>query len=267
MDLVSELDKSSYVNIKDWSSNKFKLKQLLYHYTWSEMFKKIFENKDLIKLIEKQIKEDLENLTNKTLLYPKKDFIFRAFMLTPKRRVKVVILGQDPYFNSEYYNSKRICQATGLSFSVPKNFSIPSSLHNIYNNLIKFNHMNKKPTHGSLDYWAYQGCLMLNTSLTVIDNNRNCHSDIWVNFTDNIIKYINDNINFVIFVLWGREAFKKVNLINLDKHNIIVSSHPSGLSCDKKMGNHPSFNEVDHFGLINKYLIEKHITPIDWYIK
>ena len=258
------LTKEKYNDIPNWSQkHKLNLSDILYHYTWSDMFNKLLSNKERTNNIENYINKELENL-DPTKLYPKKDYIFRAFSLTPKRRIKVVILGQDPYFNSINYNNSRLCQATGLSFSVPVGFPIPSSLNNIYNNLLKFNHIKNKPKHGSLDYWAYQGCLLLNTSLTVIDNKRNCHSNIWKSFTDDIIKYINDNIDFVVFVLWGKESLKKVNLINLNKHKIIVSSHPSGLSCDKKMGNHPSFNEVNHFGLINDYLKEKNIIPIDW---
>ena len=259
------LTKEKYNDVSNWSyKKKLKLNSILYHYTWNNMFTQLLLNNNRNKEIENYINNELKNLDDPTKLYPKRDYIFRAFSLTPKTRIKVVILGQDPYFNSINFNNNRLCQATGLSFSVPHGFTIPSSLNNMYNNLIKFNHIKQKPNHGCLEYWAYQGCLLLNTSLTVIDNNRNCHSDIWKSFTDDIIKYINDNIDFVVFVLWGKESFKKVNLINLNKHKIIVSSHPSGLSCDKKMGNHPSFNEVNHFGLINDYLKEKNIIPIDW---
>ena len=261
--MIKILDKEAYSKIPIWSiNNKLELDNLLYHYTWNDMFQELLSNTNRTKLIEDTINKEL--LNNPESIYPKRDFIFRAFSLTPKTRTKVVILGQDPYFNSICYNNQKICQATGLSFSVPVDFKIPSSLNNIFNNLIKYNHITNKPSHGSLEYWARQGCLLLNTSLTVRDSNPNSHSSIWKSFTDDIIKYINNNLDFVIFVLWGKDAFKKVNLINLNKHKIIVSSHPSGLSCNNKMGNHPAFNDVDHFGLINKYLTEKNLIPIDW---
>lgn len=261
------LSLETYKNFNNWSkNNEFKLDKLQYHYTWADMFNRLSKNKDIIKLIEDNINKELKKIDNPEKIYPKQELILRAFILTPMRRTKVVILGQDPYFNAIIHNNKRICQATGLSFSIPKGFTsiYPSSLNNIYNNLLKFKHIKTKPKHGSLDYWALQGCLMLNTSLTVIDNKRNCHSKIWQDYTNFIIKYINDNINFVVFVLWGREALKKLNIIDIKKHKVVISSHPSGLSYNSKMCQYPSFSELDHFGLINKFLLENGIIPIDW---
>jgi uracil-DNA glycosylase len=260
-------NKRLYSKSKEWDEiENFNLDKIYVHYTWEPMFKQLYENKERKEKIETRIKDDLTKLDDKTKLYPKHDYIFRAFQLTNFNKLRVVIIGQDPYFNSEEYKEWRVPQAYGLSFSVPKDFTIPSSLKNIYANLKRFNHISKIPDHGCLDLWAYQGVLMLNTSLTVMDGdqNKNCHSSIWKSFTDDIIKYISDNCKGIIFVLWGAEAFKKVSLINLDSHEIVVSSHPSGLSCNKKMGTHDSFAEHDHFGKINRYLKKYNRNGIIW---
>jgi len=157
-------------------------------------------------------------------------------------------------------------QAMGLSFSVPYNFAIPSSLQNIYKNLQKYGHIRKIPNHGNLSFWATQGCLLLNTSLTVYEgaDNKNCHQSIWTKFTDNIIKYISDTNDYVVFVLWGAHAMSKCKFIDLDKHDAIISSHPSGLSADKPLSNYSSFNTYDHFGQINKLLQKHNKKPIIW---
>lgn len=256
-----------YSKLREWDEiNLFKLDKVYVHNSWEPMFKELFANKERKERIENKINETLVGLDDKTKLYPKHDYIFRAFQLTRFDNLKVVIIGQDPYFNSEFYKEWRVPQAYGLSFSVPHEFEIPSSLKNIYKNLQNFGHIKKIPNHGCLDFWAFQGVLMLNTSLTVLDgdSNKNCHSTIWKSFTDDIIKYISDNCKGVIFILWGAEAFKKTSLINLDQHEIIVSSHPSGLSCNKKMGNHDAFIEHDHFGKINSYLEKYKKTKIIW---
>ena len=127
----------------------------------------------------------------------------------------------------------------------------------IYKNLLKYGHIEKIPEHGCLDYWAYQGCLMLNTSLTVIDGEKNCHSNEWKWFTDKIIEEISNKLNNIVFVLWGGEAYKKIELIDLDKHHVIISSHPSGLSANKEFKSYPAFVNQDHFGIINSYLKDK----------
>jgi uracil-DNA glycosylase len=256
-----------YSKSREWDEiNNFSLERIYVHNSWEPMFKELYSNKERKDRIENRIKQDLDELDDKTKLYPKHDYIFRAFQLTRFDNLKVVIIGQDPYFNSEFYKEWRVPQAYGLSFSVPHDFSIPSSLKNIYANLKNFNHIDKIPQHGCLDFWAFQGVLMLNTSLTVLDgdSNKNCHSTIWKSFTDAIIKYISDNCKSIIFVLWGADAFKKTSLINLDLHEIIVSSHPSGLSCNKKMGTHDAFVEHDHFGKINKYLEKCKKNKIIW---
>ena len=178
----------------------------------------------------------------------------------------MVLIGQDPYISKEIHNNKIVSQAMGLSFSVPIGVKIPPSLVNIFNNLLKFKHILEYPKHGNLQAWAQQGCLLLNSSLTVKEGDSNSHANIWVEFTNKIINYISDNKENICFVLWGRNAADKSPLINGDKHNIIISSHPSPFSCGKTMGSYKAFNDVDHFGLINKYLEENKKDKIIWKI-
>ena len=273
-----KFNKKTYYKMRDWSEidlDKNKIRELLIdqykHNTYNDIFNKLLSDNKINLIIDKiylYLEENKDNKDNKdkiNQLYPKPDFIFRAFQITPLDKIKVVIIGQDPYFNSEIYIRKhkskeseiKVPQAYGLSFSVPYDFEIPSSLKNIYRNLIKFNHINKMPDNGCLDYLAYQGVMLLNTSFTVIDGLKNCHSNQWKYFTDEIIKYISKKSEYCIFVLWGNDAYKKHLMIDLDKHDIIVSSHPSGLSANKQMNSYPSFMDCDWFGQINKLLDKK----------
>ena len=245
------LDVEKYEQYQTWneyfSDGIVNLKNINYHYSWKKLFDELFDNPKM-KTLEETLSEDMSEENVK--MYPKPKLLFNAFNLTPLHNVKVVIIGQDPYFSDS--------QAMGLSFSVPFGIDIPSSLSNIYKNLMDFNHLKKIPTHGNLEFWAIQGCLLLNSSLTVKDgsSNKNCHSKIWKFFTDSVIKYVSDNCDSLVFVMWGRDAYSKINLIDVDKHKVITSSHPSGLSFNKTMGNFQSFESVDHFGKINEYLAE-----------
>lgn len=253
--------------------------------------KKSFSNiinpcwKDIFDLIDKDIYEITEDsynqlLQNKINIFPTYVNIFNFINYCIPEDIKVVILGQDPYHGT-YFDSKtkkNYPQATGLSFSVPIECKIPPSLQNIYLNLLKFSHINKIPTHGNLDFWAYQGVLLLNTSLTVEQSKPNSHQDIWVEFTNELVKIISTKFNNLIFVLWGSNAYNKINIIsNKNTHKFIISSHPSPLSAYKSFKQYPSFMENDHFGLVNKYIEEfngseefkksnKYIQPIVWNI-
>ena len=199
-------------------------------------------------------------------MYPLPELLFNAFHLTHLTNLSVVIIGQDPYFNSEEIGETYCPQAMGLSFSIPVDIAIPSSLQNIYKNLITYKHIEEMPKHGNLESWALQGCLMLNSSLTVLDgsNNKNCHQHIWKWFTDEIIRYISNNTEKVVFVLWGNDALNKMPMIDLDKHEVVVSSHPSGFSVDKPLKNYPSFKDCDHFGKINDYLKKLGKPVVRW---
>ena len=154
-------------------------------------------------------------------IFPPRDKIFRAFELCPFDDLKVVVLGQDPYHDEG--------QADGLAFSVPNGKRIPPSLRNIYQELGKIPNLN-----GDLSNWAKQGVLLLNSTLTVRESNANSHEKIgWKLFTDAAIKYISENKNGIKFVLWGANAFKKRDLIDTNKHEILESSHPSPFSARK----------------------------------
>lgn len=268
------LDANNY-KIKTWTEKfpdyNVKLGKLKINSSWSDFFDN--DNKDVNDKIYEKIKDIDDyfshclNVTNGDLnIYPYPDLIFNALNTTPLNDIKVVILGQDPYHGFEYKNNTKIPQAMGLSFSVPKGIKIPSSLNNIYDNLLKFGHITKKPIHGNLSFWAYQGCLLLNTSLTVQESNPNCHEEYWKFITDELIKFISNQTENIVFVLWGAPALKKLSLIDQQKHKVIISSHPSGLSYTKPLGKYKSFSEVDHFGEINKYLTEHDKKSILWQI-
>ena len=248
-----------FLSWKNKYDDRVSFKNIKLHFSWNDFASK-HKNKRIIKKIEKFLSQ------NKANIYPYPDLVFNALNMTPLEKVKVVFLGQDPYFKHEIHYNKIIPQAMGLSFAVPIGIAIPSSLDNAYNNLIKFKHMTTTPNHGNLSFWAYQGCLMLNTALTVHHNDKNSHMDVWKKFTDNLIEYISNKLNHVIFVLWGAFALTKLNIIDANKHTILVSSHPSGLSFANALGKYKAFRDVDHFGLINKDLEKYNKTTIIWKI-
>jgi len=152
----------------------------------------------------------------------------------------------------------------GMSFSVAKPLKLPASLVNIFNNLKIYGHIKKIPEYGCLDKWNKQGVLLLNTALTTIMNKKLAHAKEWEFFTDAIIKKISDECDYIVFLLWGSFAYKKIELIDLEKHNCIITSHPSPLSYNKKMNIFPAFKDSDIFGNTNKYLIKHNKKPINW---
>lgn len=240
------------------------LSQIQLDNSWNEF---IEENTEHINEIENILSAILKKSDSTATLFPYPDLLFNALNLTPLEHVQVVILGQDPYFNFENTEDHgQIPQAMGLSFSIPKGITVPSSLSNIYKNLLKFDHIKKKPTHGNLESWARQGCLMLNASLTVQHRHPNSHAKYWKPFTNELIRYINQHCQFIVFVLWGSPALEKLSLIDTDKHAVSISSHPSGLSCANKLRHYSCFNDTDHFGFINSQLENKGMTAIDWNI-
>ena len=192
-----------------------------------------------------------EKATGKIIYPPGKD-IFNAFELTPFERVKVVLLGQDPYHGPG--------QAHGLSFSVRKGLRPPPSLQNIYKELSDDIGI-PIPKHGNLEPWARQGVLLLNTNLTVEDGKAGSHSVRgWESFTDAVIKQLSQKRCNLVFMLWGKKAQQKGSLINQKRHLILEAAHPSPFSANN------GFFGSAPFSRANRYLLEHDIEPIDWAI-
>lgn len=190
-----------------------------------------------------------EKATGKTI-YPPGSLIFNAFAQTPFDKVKVVILGQDPYHGPG--------QAMGLSFSVPKGIAPPPSLVNIYKELNNDIGM-AIPTHGDLTPWAQQGVLLLNAALTVRAGEANSHAQIgWHEFTAAVIRKISEEREGVVFMLWGRFAQQKQDLIDETRHYVLKAPHPSPLSV------HTGFFGCKHFSKANQLLMKDGKDPIDW---
>lgn len=232
--------------------------------------------KEIFCLIDKDYweiaEEDYNELTSKhKIIFPLYANIFNFTYYFLPSDIKVCVLGQDPY-HGVYRDpiTKLYCpEAMGLSFSVPKKCSIPSSLQNIYKNLLDHGHIDFKPTHGDLSFWAYQGVLMLNSALTVEKSKPNSCQDAWVEFTNDLVKIISEKYPGIVFLLWGKHAhMKKLNNIiaNQHTHKFIISSHPSGYSANSTYREFASFMDTDHFGLTNQYLIEMNKKPICWQI-
>jgi uracil-DNA glycosylase len=183
-------------------------------------------------------------------IYPPGNLIFNAFDKTPFDKVKVVLLGQDPYHNPG--------QAHGLCFSVQDGVKPPPSLVNIYKEMR--NDLGLPiPPHGNLTKWAEHGVLMLNAMLTVRANEPASHSKIgWESFTDAVIKKVSELKKDVVFILWGRFAQDKQVLIDATRHHILKAAHPSPFSADK------GFFGCKHFSKTNELLAKAGIEPIDW---
>ena len=196
----------------------------------------------------KTVKEEY----SKNVIYPPADDIFNAFHFTPLSKVKVVILGQDPYHGP--------MQAHGLCFSVKEGVSVPPSLVNIYKEL-KSDLGCTIPTHGYLKKWADQGVLLLNTVLTVRSGAANSHKGIgWEQFTDAAINAVNAQDRPIVYMLWGRPARMKEAMLNNPKHLVLTAPHPSPLSA------YNGFFGCKHFSKANEFLTEHGLEPIDWQI-
>lgn len=221
----------------------------------------ILENVKIEKSWKEALKDEFlspyfENLKAKLIIskkyvtvFPPSNLIFNAFNLTPFDKVKVVILGQDPYHGDN--------QAMGLSFSVPKGVKIPPSLINIYKEIYDDLGISE-PNSGDLTYWAKQGVLLLNASLSVEKGKPNSHKDFgWHLFSDAVIKKISDEKNGVIFLLWGNFAKNKANLIDQNRHFILTAPHPSPLA-------RGAFFGCKHFSKTNEILKKLGKSPIDW---
>ena len=211
---------------------------------WDDILKEEYKKPYFEKLMN-FIEDEYNNYT----IYPNKNNIYNALKLTPPDKVKVVILGQDPYINKD--------QANGLSFSVQPGIVIPPSLRNIFREQRKDLGI-IQPNSGDLTKWAEQGVLLLNTTLTVRAGLSNSHQGKgWGIFTDSIIKYLGQKEN-IVFMLWGNNAKAKRKLIDSSKNLILEAAHPSPLSATR------GFFGCQHFSKANNYLIEHNLSPIDW---
>jgi len=199
----------------------------------------------------KKLKEEIDKRYETTTVFPEKQNIFKAFSLTKLDNLKVVILGQDPYHG--------FGQAQGLAFSTPANIKNPPSMQNILKEIQS--DLGKKSIceDGDLTPWAKQGVLLLNTILTVEEAKPKSHHNLgWEVFTDNIIKYISDNCEDTIFILWGSPAISKTKLIDTKKHHILTAPHPSPLS------SYRGFFGCKHFSQTNNILKSLNKEPIVW---
>ena len=196
------------------------------------------------------LKQTLREEKKQHIIYPSGKNIFRSFELTPLSKVKVVILGQDPYHGPN--------QAHGLSFSVQKGVRVPPSLKNIYQELNTDLEVTP-PSHGDLSKWATEGVLLLNAMLTVRASQPGSHQQIgWQQFTDCVIQTVSNQLEHCVFILWGNYARSKTALIDNAKHLIIESPHPSPFAA------HRGFFGSKPFSRTNTYLAEHQKSPIDW---
>ena len=215
------------------------------HPTWKEQLINEFDAPYFASL-----KEFLISEKKKYTVYPPGNLIFNAFDKTPFDKVKLVILGQDPYHGKG--------EAHGLCFSVPSGVTPPPSLKNIFKEI----HSDlgiSIPNHGNLESWANQGVLLLNACLTVRKDQAGSHQGKgWENFTDSVIRKISENKQNIIFLLWGKFAQAKEVLIDTSKHYILKAPHPSPLSA------YSGFLGCKHFSKTNQLLQKHNLKPINW---
>ncbi len=206
--------------------------------------------KDYMQRLRNFLKEEKES---GQVVYPKSADVFNAFWHTPFEKVKVVLLGQDPYHGPG--------QAHGLSFSVQKGVAIPPSLRNMYKELSSDIPEFKSPSHGDLTQWADQGMLLLNATLTVRAHQAGSHQGKgWETFTNHVIHTLSERKEGIVFLLWGKFAQNKAQLIDPAKHNLLKAAHPSPLSA------HNGFLGCRHFSKTNEILLAQGHSAIDWQI-
>jgi uracil-DNA glycosylase len=217
--------------------------------TWADIFGQEKQQpyfQQIMKFVES------ERAAGKTIYPPSQD-VFNAFNLTELAKVKVVILGQDPYHGPN--------QAHGLCFSVLTGVKTPPSLVNMYKELATDISGFTIPQHGFLQSWAEQGVLLLNTVLTVEQAQAHSHAKIgWERFTDRVIQQLSEHCNGVIFLLWGSHAQKKGSVIDKHKHHLLSGPHPSPLSAYR------GFFGCKHFSQTNELLIQQGKSPINWQV-
>jgi len=215
--------------------------------SWKGVLEAEFE-KEYMKKLRSFLQSQHEQ---KRIIYPGKSLIFNAFEHTPFDKVKVVIIGQDPYHGTN--------QAHGLSFSVQKGVPIPPSLKNIFKELKAEYSDFQFPEHGDLSSWADQGVLLLNASLTVEASKPGSHQNQgWEKFTDQVIQTLSEQRTGIVFLLWGKFAQAKAALIDQSKHLVLMAAHPSPFSA------YNGFYGCNHFIKANEYLVENGGMGVDW---
>lgn len=245
--------------------------KLVFSFNWFEFFDSCY-NSGIID----EINDALSTIMMKgQKIVPYPELLFAPLNCTNSDNIKVIILGQDPYFTS---TKAGIPVARGFSFAVPIGCKNSPSLENICKNMIKFGH--RKDSNINLAELCMQGCLFINSAFTTIEGTAGEHNDIWNNFTLCLLKYIIGINNKIVFLSWGQASHKLCKeIINTDIHKVITSSHPSPYSykseftgtvyntTKKKLNKnviYPSFESTDHFGLVNKYLKELKLNKIFW---
>jgi uracil-DNA glycosylase len=216
----------------------------MYH-TWTEIIEE-----EKAKPYFKELEAFLKSERKKFQVFPPDEDVFNAFKFTPLKKVKVVILGQDPYHGEG--------QAHGLAFSVKKGVKIPPSLVNIFKEL-ESDLCCQSPSHGNLEHWAREGVLLLNNVLTVREGEAGSHHKKgWETFTNRIIEVLSEEKKNLVFILWGSPAQKKVSKVNLEHHHMITSAHPSPLSAYR------GFFGSKPFSRTNAFLKASGVSAIDW---
>lgn len=216
--------------------------------SWDELLKDEFKKPYYLKL-----RQFLINEYRSQIIYPNMYDIFNAMKITSYEDVKVVIIGQDPYHGEN--------QAHGLSFSVKKGIAPPPSLVNIFKEIKSDVGVDNSGKHGELTKWAEEGVLLLNSCLTVRAGKANSHRGMgWENFTDDVIRLLNQREKPMVFMLWGANAKAKAQLITNPAHLVLTAAHPSPLSA------YNGFFGCKHFSKANDFLVENGMTPVNWNI-
>lgn len=219
-------------------------------YSWQQILNEY--PKDINSILNNISLNNSLNNSNKNI-FPSRENMFKCFNFCEISEIKVVIIGQDPYHGPN--------QATGLSFAVNNNIKTPPSLRNIIKELNE--DINVELSDNTLELWAKQGVLLMNSAFTVLENTPGSHIKQWSDFTDYIISKLNSHDN-LIFVAWGAFAFNKFKMVDETRHFKLVSSHPSPLSYSKPFKNYPSFKGSKPFSKINNKLLEFNKSIIIW---
>lgn len=265
----------NFANWRDYyGKSKVNILNLFTNVRWQPFVDTIYQHR----YIDNINNELTQMIKDKRQIVPYPQLLFNSFNCVSPNRLKVIIIGQDPYPNYQVINGVKIPDACGSSFSLPLGCNKAKTFVNIIKNLKKYGHLNHDPTTASLSYWILQGVFLFNSTLTTIQTKSNTHTKLWNDFSKDFISYVNQNLTDVLFLVWGRDAYNVCKDIDVKRHHLIISSHPSPLATDKTFSitgrgknkniknTYPPFSNCDHFGLANEWLISKGKTPIFWHI-